>query len=220
MNNTKEVDLVKSVILDIKSLSEYVVHQTTFAIGYNYKDDKKVASSLTDIFSELKNLKRNQLIDQKRLEEIILMFEKTDPFTMDNVNLFLEALEDSTKFLKKVVSKISKGKYLTFDGTNFMYNKKKLPINPGTHMFILLETLYNLFPEHTGKVSYEDLFELLREKKKYKNQSDEQLRVLIRTRLTSRKNNDSVSWHLEKFEKNGKPLIETERGEGIKFNNS
>jgi hypothetical protein len=115
------------------------------------------------------------------------------------------------------VIKTQKNKYLSFVDNIFIYNGKKLSIEPGEHIYSFLNAIYNLSDGMTCEISYTDLFNEMKRINPRKYNKDEEIDKNLKKYITTKK--DGLFKKIKQEEFNGRALIDTVRDYGIRFNN-
>lgn len=109
-------------------------------------------------------------------------------------------------------------KYLVLKDEFFIYNNSKLEVNAGTHAYSFLKVIYEYFSGQSGEISYEQLAEEVRKNKRYKKYSDKKVKDTLQKYITTKAKGE-LGDKFKSVEANGRPLIETIKSFGIRFNN-
>lgn len=109
--------------------------------------------------------------------------------------------------------------YITKKNDDFYYKGKYLNLSKTAEYFQVFSALFAQIP-NGGEISYNELSKEIKSRiPKTNSKNDEGMRKFIQSNLTDSNNGFTRYAKIPKREDNGKPLIETIRGSGIRFNN-
>ena len=137
---------------------------------------------------------------------------KSAEFILENTELL-----DTAIFLLENL-KADKQKYLLLKDDIFIYNSAKLEVNAGTHTYSFLRAIYEYLKGQSGEISYKQLAEEVRKNKRYKDYTDIAVKDTLQKSVTTKAKGE-FGYKLKSVEANNKPLIETIKDFGVRFNN-
>ena len=150
---------------------------------------------------------------------------KNEDFNFENIRSILAST------LKKVSSLVNDDvaekseplskniNYIVKDGDDFKYKGKLLPLSKRANYYKVFCALYALLPDG-GEVEYKDLIKEIKSRApSTKSKSNEEMRKFIQGNITERGNGFMRYSKLPLTMDNQRPIIETVRDFGIKFNN-